>query len=156
MTGSLRVVLDTNVLVSAALTPDGQARRTVDLVARRGLVLFSDATYAELLDVLARPRLRRYLPPERAEEFARRIVTVASRVVPVETIRACRDPKDDPFLDVAVGGRADFLVSGDLDLLVLHPFRGIPVLTPAAVLVEAGAEERRAEREPLSRAARDA
>ncbi len=134
MTDSLRVVLDTNVLVSALLTPDGNPRRAVDLVARQGLLLFSEATYDELTEVLARPRLRKFLPAESAEGFTKRVVTVASRVVTDESIRACRDPKDDKFLDVAVGGEADYLVTGDEDLLVLHPFRGVPILTPTDFL----------------------
>lgn len=49
-------------------------------------------------------------------------------------IRACRDPKDDKFLELAIDGRADAIVTGDQDLLVLHPFRGIAVLTPAEYL----------------------
>lgn len=45
-------------------------------------------------------------------------------------IRACRDPKDDKFLELAVSGNADVIVTGDKDLLALHPFRGIAILTP--------------------------
>ncbi|MEP0547938.1 MAG: putative toxin-antitoxin system toxin component, PIN family [Rhodothermales bacterium] len=97
MTDSLRVVLDTNVPVSALLTPGGKPQRAVDLVARQGLLLFSEATYDELIEVLARPRLRKFLPAESAAGFAQRVVTVASRVVPNESIQACRDPRDDSF-----------------------------------------------------------
>ena len=49
-----------------------------------------------------------------------------------EHIAACRDPKDDKFLELAVSGRADLIVSGDQDMLALNPFRGIPIVTPAA------------------------
>jgi putative PIN family toxin of toxin-antitoxin system len=49
-------------------------------------------------------------------------------------IRACRDPRDDKFLELAVHGRADILITGDADLLALHPFQGIAILTPAAFL----------------------
>ena len=52
-------------------------------------------------------------------------------VEPRIELKACRDPKDDKFLDVAVEGRADALVSGDQDLLILHPFQGIPIIEPA-------------------------
>lgn len=105
-------------------------------VIRNGLLLFSEATYDELAEVLARPRLQRYVSASAREALLRQIVTVALRVVPEETIRACRDPKDDKFLEVARTGQADYLVSGDGDLLVLHPFQGIPVLTPADFLKE--------------------
>ena len=57
----------------------------------------------------------------------------AAEIVQIdEQIAVCRDPKDDKFLERAVNGRADVIVSGDADLLTLGPFRGIPVLTPAA------------------------
>jgi len=55
--------------------------------------------------------------------------------VPVfTTIRVCRDPRDDKFLELAVDGRADLILTGDSDLLTLHPFRGIAILTPAQYL----------------------
>ena len=141
MSRPLRVVLDTNVLVSAALTPGGKPRRAVDLAARRGLLLFSSATHDELAEVLARPRLARYLPAGEPGALLGRIGPVSLRVDPAERIAACRDPKDDKFLDAAVYGGADYLVSGDEDLLVLHPFRGVPILTPAAFLEAVGAGE---------------
>jgi predicted nucleic acid-binding protein len=70
------------------------------------------------------------------------MIRTAERVGVVERIRACRDPDDDKFLELAVNGRADMIVSGDVDLLALRPFRGIPVLGPAAFVqgVEGRAE----------------
>ena len=53
-----------------------------------------------------------------------------------ERIRACRDPNDDKFLEVAVSGKAHYLIMCDQDLLVLHPFRGTPILKPAAFMAE--------------------
>jgi predicted nucleic acid-binding protein len=53
-------------------------------------------------------------------------------------VQICRDPKDDKFPDVAIDGRADLIVTGDTDLLVLHPFEGIGIVTPAAYLARAG------------------
>jgi len=51
-----------------------------------------------------------------------------------ELIRACRDPADDKFLDLAVNGGADLIVTGDADLLVLHPFEGVEIVTPTAYI----------------------
>jgi len=62
----------------------------------------------------------------------RRIFSKAELITIVERITACRDPTDDKFLELAVNGRADMIVTGDLDLLVLHPFRGIPIITSVA------------------------
>jgi predicted nucleic acid-binding protein len=55
----------------------------------------------------------------------------AESVAIIERIAACRDPNDDKFLELAVNGRADLIVSGDRDLVALNPFRGIPIVTPA-------------------------
>jgi predicted nucleic acid-binding protein len=49
-------------------------------------------------------------------------------------VHACRDPKDDKFLQLAVNGNADFIIAGDDDLLVLNPFHGFPIITPASYL----------------------
>jgi predicted nucleic acid-binding protein len=64
----------------------------------------------------------------------KRFLTVAAFIPVSSTVRAWRDPRDDKFLELALDGEADWIVSGDQDLLVLHPFRGIPVLTPQAFL----------------------
>ncbi len=64
------------------------------------------------------------------QEYAR-LCTMVSELLP---IRACRDPRDDKFLEVAVHGRADLILTGDADLLALHPFRRIAIITPAEFL----------------------
>jgi putative PIN family toxin of toxin-antitoxin system len=113
----------------------GAAPRQAILKAERvGVFLASRETLAELLNVFRRPKFDRAAHPALREslymEYARRCI-----VTPVHsTIRACRDPKDDKFLELAVDGRADLMVSGDQDLLALHPFRGIPILTPTQFL----------------------
>ncbi len=88
------------------------------------------------MDVLNRPRLRaKYgLRPEDAAAVLKLILLRGAEVRPTRRITVCRDPKDDKFLEVAVAGRADAIVSGDLDLLVLSPFEGIPILEPAEFL----------------------
>ena len=55
-------------------------------------------------------------------------------VLITERVEICRDPRDDKFLELALAGRADFLLTGDADLLALHPFRGTTILTPTAYL----------------------
>jgi predicted nucleic acid-binding protein len=59
------------------------------------------------------------------------VLAAAELVAISERIAACRDPKDDKFLELAVSGKAEVIVSGDGDLLDLNPFRGIPIVTPA-------------------------
>jgi putative PIN family toxin of toxin-antitoxin system len=65
-------------------------------------------------------------------EYARQCVVI---LIPF-LIRACRDPRDDKFLELAVHGRAEAILTGDRDLLELHPFRGIAILAPAVFLAQ--------------------
>ena len=62
------------------------------------------------------------------------VISVGSRARSTHTVRACRDPRDDKFLELAVNGEATLIVTGDNDLLSLNPFRDIPIITPAAHL----------------------
>ena len=130
----MRAVLDTNVLVSAALFPATVPARVLLAVYRSGALLASDATVTELHKVLSRPRFERRASYERRMEFVAEVILLSNDVEIVETVAACRDPDDDKFLEVAVNGNTTHLVTGDLDLLVLHPFRGVPILTPADFL----------------------
>jgi uncharacterized protein len=74
--------------------------------------------------------LARLIAPAARARLAE-LMAMAELVPITERIAACRDPKDDKFLELAVNGRADVIVSGDADLLVLNPFRGVPIVPPA-------------------------
>lgn len=127
----MRVVVDTNVLVSAALKRQSMPGMTALLVERRGGLLKSLATEQQLFGVIARPHLASLIDPE-AQAWLRKLMAAADLVTITERIAACRDPTDDKFLELAVNGHADLVVSGDGDLLALNPFRDIPIVTPAA------------------------
>lgn len=129
-----RTVIDTGVVVSAVLLPRSVPRQAFDAAAARGPLLVSAATIAELDDVLRRPKFNKYVTEEKRLEFLAALVRDADEVEIIETIQACRDPDDDKFLEVAVCGNATSLISGDQDLLVLHPFRNIPIVTPSQFL----------------------
>lgn len=128
--GDKRWVLDTNVIVSRAVRPHGIAALAFDAAARSGKVLVSVATLAELNNVLVRPKFNRYLSAEDRRAFLAGFAVLLDFVSVERPIRACRDPKDDKFLEVAVHGHADALITGDEDLLALHPFHDVPILTP--------------------------
>ena len=130
MTSNFRAVFDTNVAVSAALLPRSTPRRAVDLILERETLLISLPTSAELNEVLRRPRFNRYLREELRLEFLAALLREAELVEITETVSVCRDPDDDKFLELAVSGAATHIISGDEDLLTLHPFRGISVLSP--------------------------
>ena len=134
MRSSLRVVLDTNLVVSAALFPDSRPGQVLDYVIEHRVLLISEATRAELIDVLSRPRFDRYLPQEDRVDMLDSLMRQAESIDITHRITACRDPRDDKFLELAVSGHATHIISGDQDLLALHPFQGIPILTPRSFL----------------------
>lgn len=130
---SVRGVLDTNVLVSAALL-SGPPRNAFDTLLDNGTILVSEPVILELAEVLNRERFDRYVTYEDRMKFLVGVLKVAELVEISDSIEACRDPKDDKLLELAVSGFADVLVTGDKDLLVLNPFRGIEILTPSEFL----------------------
>jgi len=127
----MRVVVDTNVFVSAALKESSWPGEVIRWLDTSGGLLKGTVTEHQAIEVLQRPYFTPKLPPSYLDNV-RRIFSKAELITIVERITACRDPTDDKFLELAVNGRADMIVTGDLDLLVLHPFRGIPILTPVA------------------------
>jgi putative PIN family toxin of toxin-antitoxin system len=126
-----RLVLDTNVVVSGMLFPSATPGRAL-LKAQAHRVLVSEATLLELLDVMSRARFDRYVEADVRRQLAVAYMNASETVEITSSIRACRDARDDKFLEVAVDGRADLIVTGDLDLLALNPFHGIAILTPSA------------------------
>jgi putative PIN family toxin of toxin-antitoxin system len=126
----LRCVFDTNVLVSALLLADSKPRRALELALLTGRVLLSFATLGELYEVLGRKKFLRYIDEEDIRSFLAALTLEAEWVEVDARITACRDPKDDKFLELAVSGRATHIVTGDADLIALHPFRGIEIVPP--------------------------
>lgn len=134
MANDLRFVLDTNTLVSAFLFKNSIVRVAYDAADTAGKLLVSDQTATELRNVLERSKFDKYLQREIRVAFAIALIRKAILVQIGETIKRSRDPKDDKFLELAISGQASCIVSGDEDLLVLNPFRGIPILTPREFL----------------------
>lgn len=130
---TLRGVFDNNVLVSAALL-GGVPRRAFDKLLDIGTVLISVSVLLELADVLNRPKFDKYVTHDERMRFMVGFLKVAEMVEVRETIVACRDPKDDKLLELAISGNAGFLITGDKDLLVLNPFRGLEIITPREFL----------------------
>jgi uncharacterized protein len=126
----MRIVVDTNVFVSAGIKENSPPATAVHLAAVSHRLLKSTITEQELFIPLARPRLAPLIPA-RFRDWLSEILAAAELVTITERIAACRDPKHDKFLEPAVNGRADLIVSGDADLLALNPFREIPIVTPA-------------------------
>ena len=129
-----RFVLDTNVLISAALTPAGRPRKVVDSIRdARGALLFSEETFGGLRTKFHRSRFDRYVSRDARWLFLAQLEAVSEWVSIVGAKLGCRDPADDMLLETALLGGADCLITGDRDLLLMSPFQGIPILTPAAL-----------------------
>ena len=130
-----RVVLDANVLISAALHPGGRPREVVDAVREeRGVLLFSDETFDEVRTRLLLPKFDRYVGREGRAVYLAQLEAVSEWVPIAGAKLGCRDADDDELLGTALVGAADCLVKGDRDLLETSPFQDIPVLTPTGFL----------------------
>jgi putative PIN family toxin of toxin-antitoxin system len=129
-----RIVVDTNVLISRLLLPTSMSGRAVKGAIDGGQLLVSAATMEEMADVVGRAKFDRYLSIADRQEFIRLLGRIVEMVPIVRVVRACRDHRDDKFLEVALNGRADLMITGDRDLLALDPFMGIAILSPAAYL----------------------
>lgn len=138
-----RVVVDTNVLLSAALAPHGVPAELVDRVLAEGCLVFSPATFAELETRIWRPKFDRYLTLERRRELLGLFGASALWVeVPATQVAKsfARDRDDDAFIHAALAADASRLVSGDGDLLCLRAVGNLRILTPREALTEIGAK----------------
>ena len=131
-------MIDANTIVSAALNPNGLPRRALAVARAKGTIALSEAVYGEVAEVLTRPKFARVLTDDRRREILELLSAAALWVEPTEKVQDCRDTKDDRYLELALAAGATAIVSGDEDLLVLHPWRGVQVLRPAEFLNELG------------------
>lgn len=127
-------VLDANIFVSAALFPGSKPDTVVREVLRTGELLASLKTLEELREVLNRKKFERYINRDDKEDFLRDVVDRSIIIEPNSRISICRDPKDNQILELAISGKADLIITGDDDLLVLNPFQSILIVTPDAWL----------------------
>jgi len=129
-----RVVVDTNVLISRLLLPQSVAGRAVSRLVLNTRLLVSEDTLAELAQTMSRDKFNRYVSLEDRQQFFQLYARLSEWVPISTTLRVCRDSKDDKFLELAVDGRAQLIVTGDRDLLELTPYRDVQILAPAHVL----------------------
>ena len=127
-----RVDIDINVLISSLFSVTSAPARALEKAITQGQLLASDATLRELAEKLGSRKFDPYVSREHRDSLLQRLLPLVEMVEITRRIQASRDPKDDRFLDVAVNGEANVIVSGDGDLLALHPFRGVDIVTPAA------------------------
>jgi putative PIN family toxin of toxin-antitoxin system len=129
MRSAERVVVDTNVFVSELLRRSSVPGQASTRARHEAVLLVSQATMSELADVLAEAKFDRYVTIEQRLRFIRLIANVAEFVPIIHKVRECRDRNDDKFLEVALNGRADVIITGDADLLVMNPWRGVEIVS---------------------------
>lgn len=131
-----RVVFDTNVFVRALINPQGINARLIQFSQQYAL-LTSPAIIEEVTEVLSRSDLLRAKGIQEVD--AERLITGlrrARRVFPTMKVTASRDPDDDKFLEAAIAGKADYLVTGDKDLRDIGEYEGIKIRYPEEFLAE--------------------
>ena len=127
-------VFDANAIISALLLSDSTPRRAFDKARTHGRILLSEPVIHELDDVLRRPRFEKYIHENERISFLMALLRDAHIVRVTETVADCRDPKDNKYLELAHEAQASCIITGDKDLLDLHPYRGIAILTPRQFL----------------------
>jgi putative PIN family toxin of toxin-antitoxin system len=126
----LRVVFDTNILISYLFGSRTITRLIDSLEDDAFIPVVSPYLEQEFLGVAARPKIVRVVDYALAREFMAGWVSFAEYVVPRHKVVVCRDKKDNAILECALAGEADYIVTGDSDLLVLENFQGISIVTP--------------------------
>jgi putative PIN family toxin of toxin-antitoxin system len=128
------IVFDALTLVGAALKPDSIPEQALLRAADVDVFALSAAIDAEIAEVLGRPRFAHAIPLAARRHFLRILRDSAVWFEPAVRIADCRDAKDNKYLELALAAGAETIVSSDLDLLVLDPWRGVRILRPAAYL----------------------
>jgi len=121
-------VIDTNTLISAFLFTHSTTKLAYDKARQLGRIPATSDTYNELCEVLVRSKFDKYVSIETRLAIINDLKELLVFKDISERINECRDPKDNKFLELAISAQASCLITGDKDLLILHPFRSIPIL----------------------------
>lgn len=129
-----RFVFDTNVLLSTIFVSGSVSQKAFYKAYFNGIILFSTEIFDEVKDVFNRPKLQKYINHEAKQEFFDVLLKKVLFIEVEKRVKICRDPKDDKFLDLAIQGQANYIITGDKDLLILNPFDNIPIIQPSTLL----------------------
>src|SRR3712207_6689559 len=122
-------VFDTNSLVGVALIANSTNRKALDKAIDLGMIAISNRTTDEFIAVLFRQKFDKYfLNDDERWRIINKVEMSSKLFFPDISITDCRDPKDNKFLELAIAANASCIITDDKDLLILHPFRGIPIL----------------------------
>jgi putative PIN family toxin of toxin-antitoxin system len=130
-----RVVIDTNVFISALLNPLGTPKKVINIAVSQFTILQSEATYQELATRISKNKFDKYLEKDDGLDFLSSLKNRSLFVDIWHETRVCSDLDDNKFLELAVSGMAQYIITGDKELLILNTYQGIPIITPAEFLV---------------------
>lgn len=125
-----KYICDTNILLSSLLSDSSPPAKTIDYIRKNGLFSFSQDTFIEFEEVLNRPKFDKFLSIDTRLNFISEVRDLSVFYEINQKIDICRDPKDNKFLDVAIASSADYLITGDDDLLVLKSIKNTTIITP--------------------------
>ncbi|AUS99969.1 putative toxin-antitoxin system toxin component, PIN family [Nostoc sp. CENA543] len=130
------IVIDTNVLLSAALSPDGTARKALNKAYKQFKIAQSEETYQELKTRIYKAKFDKYISNEDRQYFLDAVKKYSQFIEVNSQLNTCRDPDDNKFLELAEDSNAEFLITGDKDLLILKdlPEYQNQIITPSDFL----------------------
>ncbi len=126
----MKIILDTNIIISALCFPFSKPRKVFDLSRRKGEILVSIQTLNELETVLMRPKFDKYIDRDLRLAFLNEYSKNVTLIESTKEVTGCRDEKDNKYLSLAVSSEADYIISGDKDLLVLDPYQSTRIISP--------------------------
>ena len=128
------VVIDTNVFISALLNPNGTPKKVINLAVNQYIILQSELTYQELNTRLSKKKFDKYLSQEDRLDFLSSLRKRSLFIEINDEITVCADADDNKFLELAVSCQAEYLITGDNDLLEIKNYQNIPIVTPVSFL----------------------
>ncbi len=121
-------IFDTNALISSNLLENSVNRKAFNKALDKGILLYSTSTFDEFAKTFIRSKFEKYLSLSKRMSVIAEFQARAALIDVRATVTACRDPKDNKFLELAISANASCIITGDKDLLILNPFRNIPIL----------------------------
>lgn len=123
-----RIILDSNILISYLFLKETKLKLIVDRIIQNNVILISQQTFNELVTTLEKDKIKKLIQQD-IKEFLRLYELYAERIDIVSNISDCRDSKDNIFLELAVDGDADIIITGDKDLLTLDPYHKTRIIS---------------------------
>ena len=130
------VVVDTNVLISAALLPQSSVARALELAVQNFVIAQNRATWAELTSRLEKPKFDRYFEAGQRLVYLTRLAQLVKMFDLVAKVAISRDADDDKFIALAIDSGAKIVISGDEDLKRIGSYEGVQVLSPSEFLTK--------------------